>query len=423
MGLTLAEKVLARTAGRSTVSPGEIVDAHPDVIMSNTATWRSIKQLKAVGVDKLIDPDRAVVVLDHISPAKSEGDANNHSLIRQFVREHGIRNFYDVNAGIAHVVMMENGHVLPGLLILGTDSHSTIYGALGAFGTGVGFTEVTSVWLTGKLWMKVPESIRVVLRGVFSPGVFPKDLMLRLIGDLTANGCTYKAVEFSGDLSSRLTVSERMTLCNLSMELGAKTAFVQPDEVTRNYLEGRTRRKVSLIAPDPDARYIREVTVDASTLEPMVSCPHQVDNVKPVSALKGVRIQQAFLGSCANAKLDDLAVAARILKGRSVHPGVRLIVTPASRSVFLQASKNGILADLVDSGALITNPGCGACAEDGGTLGDGEVCLSTGNRNFLGRMGNRNSSIYLSSPATLAASAIKGEIADPREFAPPGENK
>ena len=416
MGLTLAEKVLARTSGRAQVTPGEIVDAFPDVVMSNTATWRSIKQFHSVGVNELRDPDRIVVVLDHISPAKSEVDANNHATIREFVKRHGIKNFYDVNAGIAHVVMMEKGHVLPGQLILGTDSHSTIYGALGAFGTGVGFTEVTSVWLTGKLWMKVPESIKIVLKGSLSAGVFSKDLMLKLIGDLTANGCTYKSVEFCGDLTSRLSVSERMTLSNLAMELGAKCAMVAPDEATMKFLQGRTSKPVEMIRPDPDARYAKEVTIDADTLEPMVSCPHQVDNVKSVSELKGVKIHQAFLGSCANAKLDDLAIAAGILKGHSIHPNVRMIVTPASRDIYVQAAKEGIVATLVESGAIITNPGCGACAEDGGTLGDGEVCLSTGNRNFLGRMGNRNSFIYLSSPATLAASAIRGEIADPREF-------
>ncbi|MBI2371385.1 MAG: 3-isopropylmalate dehydratase large subunit [Deltaproteobacteria bacterium] len=416
MGMTLAQKVLAQTSGKPTVLPGEIVDAYPDLVMSHLASWRSIRQLEQVGVDRLYDLNRIAVVLDHRSPARTPEDAGHHQLIREFVKRHGIPVYYDVHEGIAHLVLMERGHVLPGMLILGTDSHSTIYGALGAFGTGVGFTEVTSVWLTGCVWMKVPESVRVVITGRFPPAVFGKDLMLALIGQLTANGCTYKSVEFTGDLVANLSISERMTFCNLAMELGAKCAFVPADAVTEAYLAGRAKRPYELLRPDPDAPYARQVTVDASALTPMVSCPHQVDNAKPITAVQGTRIHQAFLGSCANAKYEDLEVAAGILKGRRVHPDVRLIVTPGSREIYLQAMRSGALQTLVEAGAMLTNPGCGACAGDGGSLGDGEVCLSTANRNFLGRMGSRTSQIYLSSPATLAASAIKGVIADPREF-------
>lgn len=416
MGMTLAEKVLARTSGKGRVIPGEIVDARPDLVMSHLATWRSIAQLRQVGVERLWDPDRIAVVLDHRSPAHTIKDANDQRLVREFVKAHGIKTFYDTNEGIAHLVLMEKGHVRPGMLILGTDSHSPIYGALGAFGTGVGFTEVTSVWLTGEVWLKVPATIRIRLSGSFPEGVYGKDLMIRIIGDLTADGCTYKSVEFWGDLTGRLSVSERMTLCNMATELGAKCAFVQPDEVTDSYLRARGISDYEKIEPDRDAVYEKEISVDVGRLEPMVSCPHQVDNAKPISAVKGTKIHQGHFGSCVNAKYEDLEIFARILRGRRVHSDVRLIVTPGSRDTYLRAAQNGLIEVLTASGALITNPGCGACAGDGGFLGDGEVCLSTANRNFQGRMGSNKAEVYLCSPATLAASVIRGEITDPREF-------
>jgi homoaconitate hydratase family protein len=418
MGMTIAEKILATKSGVTTVSPGEIVDAYPDVVMSHTATWRSVSVMKRIGATKLYDPDRLAIVLDHISPAKTEKYAKDQQTSRNFAREYGIRKFYDVDAGIAHLVLMENGHIKPGDLVVGTDSHCTIYGALGALGTGIGYTEVTSVWVTGKLWMKVPTTIKFILDGKFAPAVSAKDLMLALIGKLGADGAGYKSVEFYGDALPAMSVSERMTMANLAMEMGSKCVFVPPDAKTAHYLQGRLKdfSQYQPVYADADAVYEQEIKVDLSELEPMVACPHQVENTKPVGEVVGTKIDQAFLGSCANGKYEDLVVAANILAGRRISPGVRLLVTPGSKQIMLEAMQSGVLQTLIESGALVTNPGCSACAGDGGTMADGEVSLSTANRNFVGRMGSNKSSIYLSSPATLAASAIKGSIADPREF-------
>jgi homoaconitate hydratase family protein len=417
MGMTIAEKILARKSGLAAVAPGQIVDAFPDLVMSHTATWRSVTVMEKVGATKLYDADRIAVVLDHIAPAKSEKNAADHAKSRAFVKKYGIRKFYDVDAGIAHLVLMEAGHVAPGDLIVGTDSHCTIYGSLGALGSGIGYTEVTSVWITGKLWMKVPESYRIILRGQFPKGVYSKDLMLHLIGSLGADGCNYKSVEFYGDTVRELSISERMTMTNLAMEMGVKCAFVPPDTKTREYLANRLKaRPYEELHADPDAVYSKELDIDVSRLEPMIACPHEVENTKPIGEVAGTHIDQVFLGSCANAKYEDLVIAANILKGRRIHPDVRFIITPGSKEIMLEAMRSGILATLVESGGTLTNPGCGACAGDGGILADGEVCLSTANRNFLGRMGSNKSSIYLCSPATLAASAIRGVISDPREL-------
>ena len=417
-GMTIAQKILAAKSGKASVRPGEIVDAYPDLVMSHTATWRSVAVMKRVGATKLYDPERLAIVLDHIAPAKSEKNAADHQVCRNFAREYGVRKFYDVDAGIAHLVLMEHGHVAPGDLIVGTDSHCTIYGSLGALGSGIGYTEVTSVWITGKLWMKVPESFRITLDGRFAAGVYAKDLMLHLIGTLGADGCGYKSVEFVGTAIRSMSISERMTMANLAMEMGVKCVFVPPDEKTAEYLRGRLEKaeRYRPVRADPDAVYEKDIAVNLSELEPMVACPHEVENTKPVREVLGTRIDQAFLGSCANAKYEDMVVVSKILKGRRVHPNVRLIITPGSKEILLEATKSGVLQTLLESGGLLTNPGCGACAGDGGVLADGEVCLSTANRNFLGRMGSNKAEIYLSSPATLAASAIKGEIADPREF-------
>jgi len=414
--MTIAEKILAAKSGKSAVSPGEIVDAYPDLVMSHTATWRSASVMQRVGATKLYDPDRVAIVLDHISPAKTEKYAADQQTSRNFARQHGVAKFYDIDSGIAHLVLMEAGHVKPGDLIVGTDSHCTIYGSLGALGTGIGYTEVASVWITGKLWMKAPSSVRIVVDGSFAAGVYAKDLMLHLIGSLGADGCGYQAVEFYGGAVPSLSVSDRMTITNLAMEMGVKCAFVPPDENTAEYLRERLKDEYHPVYADADASYEREIAVRLGDLEPMVACPHEVQNTKPIGVVEGTHIDQAFLGSCANAKYEDLVVAAKILKGRKIHPGVRLIVTPGSKQILLEAMNSGVLQTLIESGGLVTNPGCGACAGDGGMLADGEVCLSTANRNFLGRMGSAKSQIYLSSPATLAASAIKGAISDPREF-------
>src|SRR5215831_12182403 len=320
MGMTIAEKILAEKSRLSSVVPGEIVDAYPDLVMSHTATWRSVSVMQRIGAKKLYDVNRLAIVLDHISPAKTEKYAADQQISRNFAREQGVEKFYDIDAGIAHLVLMEAGHVKPGDLIVGTDSHCTIYGSLGALGTGIGYTEVTSVWITGKLWMKVPSSIRIVLDGSFGAGVYAKDLMLQLIGKLGADGCSYKSVEFYGDAVPGLSVSERMTMANLAMEMGVKCVFVPPDEKTAEYLRGRLpdAGRYQPVYADPDTVYEQRIPVELGKLEPMVACPHEVENTKPIGEVAGTHIDQAFLGSCANAKYEDLVVAAEILKGRSI---------------------------------------------------------------------------------------------------------
>lgn len=426
MNKTFAEKAIQRASGESDLSPGQIVDAYPDLYMSHTASWRCIRTLEKMGVTRLYDPSRIAMVMDHISPALTAKTAADHRLCREFADRMGVEAFFDVNAGIAHIVLMERGLIRPGELIIGTDSHSTIYGALGAFGTGVGFSEITAAWVTGKLWMKVPGSIKVEVQGPLPAGTYPKDVMLKLIGELTADGATYCSVEFHGSYVQGLSTSERMTMCNLAMELGAKNAFVPPDEETRRYLAeaGAEHDRYEALLPDPDADYERVVGIDGRALRAQISAPHTVDNVVDVGDVAGTSLDQVFIGSCANAKYDDLATAARFLAGNKVAKGVRLIVTPASAEIMSKAAADGTLSTLIEAGATLTNPGCGACAGNGGAMADDEVTLSTANRNFRGRMGSYQSEIYLSSPATAAASAIRGVITDPAQLLPEtGDNR
>ncbi|WP_030897406.1 aconitase/3-isopropylmalate dehydratase large subunit family protein [Streptomyces sp. NRRL F-5126] len=415
---TFAQKAIERASGEHGLVPGQIVDAFPDVYMSHTASWRCIRTLEKMGVAELYDRDRVAMVMDHISPAMNAKTAADHQLCRAFADRMGIRHFYDVNAGIAHIVLMENGLVRPGQFIIGTDSHSTIYGALGAFGTGVGFSEITAAWVTGKLWVKVPESVRILIDGELPAGSYAKDVMLKLIGDLGADGLTYCSAEFGGSYVTSRSVSERMTFCNLAMEMGAKNAYVAPDGETRRYLgeqAGVDAGAYEVLLPDTGATYRETVRMDASGLMPQIAVPHTVDNVVGVDEVAGTRLDQVFIGSCANAKYDDLAIAAEVLAGHKVARGVRMVVTPASAAVMAKASASGVLATLIEAGAMITNAGCGACAGNGGAMADGEVTLSTANRNFQGRMGSYASSIYLSSPATAAASAIRGVITHPAD--------
>jgi 3-isopropylmalate/(R)-2-methylmalate dehydratase large subunit len=415
---TFAQKAIERASGVADLLPGQIVDVYPDVYMSHTASWRCIRTLEKMGVTELYDPDRIAMVMDHIAPAVTPKHAADHKLCREFAQRMGIRNFWDVNAGIAHIVLMENGLIRPGQFVIGTDSHSTIYGALGAFGTGVGFSEITAAWVTGKLWAKVPESVRIEISGPLPAGTYPKDVMLALIGELGADGLTYCSAEFGGSYTRSMSVSERMTFCNLAMEMGAKNAFVEPDEATAAYLDdaGVPRDGYEVLRPDPGATYREVIALQGATLSAQVSVPHTVDNVVPVDEVAGTRLDQVFIGSCANAKYDDLEIAASVLGGQHVAPGVRLIVTPASAAVMSKASASGVLATLIEAGALITNPGCGACAGNGGVMADGERTLSTANRNFRGRMGSYESEIFLGSPATAAASAIRGVITNPADL-------
>jgi 3-isopropylmalate/(R)-2-methylmalate dehydratase large subunit len=420
MGKTFAEKALAKAARLTDVATGQVVDVYPDLYMSHMASWRCIRTMEKLGTDQIYDRDRIAMVMDHISPAQTAKIADDQRLCREFAERMGIKKFYDVNTGIAHIVLSEKGFIRPGMVIIGTDSHTTIYGALGAFGTGVGFSELTAAWVTGKLWMKVPESVKVLIDGPLARGTTSKDVMLKLIGDLTADGATYLSVEFHGSYVEDLSVSDRMTLCNLAMELGAKNGFVRPDRITRNYLAERGVQpdQYEEIQSDPDAAYVKTVAIDGRALVPQISCPHMVDNVKPIDQVAGTKVNQVFIGSCANAKWEDLVEAAKILKGHTIAKGVRLLVSPASQEVVSRTVKDGTYSILLDAGALITNPGCSACAGEIGVMADGEVTLSTANRNFQGRMGSYKSEIYLASPAVAAATAIKGVITDPREFMP-----
>ena len=414
----MSEKVLARVGGRQ-ASPGDVVTAKVDLVMSHDNAALIGNIFRQVPVRGVFDKGRMVMVLDHRSPAPDIETATKQKMVRDFVKEQGIPTFYDMKEGICHQVLPEKGHVLPGMHVVGTDSHTCTYGALGAFSYGVGATEMAAVWATGELWLRVPETMRVTLEGALPPGVFAKDVTLEVVRDVTADGANYMAVEYDGSWISQSTVPERQTLCNMGIEMGAKVALVPPDATTLAYLAARDRHDYPhLVRSDAGARYAEHRTFDVSRLEPRVACPHSVDNVHPVTSVAGKTIHQAFLGSCTNGRVEDLREAARILRGRQVHPDVRLIVTPASRTQMLAAMEDGTLAALIEAGAIVGTPGCGPCmGAAGGILAPGERCISSSNRNFKGRMGSSQSEVYLASPATVAASALEGVIADPRAYA------
>ena len=414
---TIAQKLLAKKAGKLETQVGEIVNVEPDLAMSHDNAGLVLKQFRQIGQEKVWNPGRIVIPLDHRAPAESEKTATAHKSIREFVKEQKIESFYDIREGICHQVVIEKGHILPGELAVGTDSHTTSYGCVGALSTGIGATEMAAVWATGKIWLKVPESIRIVIRGHMPRGVYAKDMILHIVGQLTLDGASYKSVEYYGDTVARMSISERFTLCNVSMEMGAKFAVVPFDRVTRKYLSGVAGRRFEPIFSDRNAVFETEYEFDVTRLEPQIACPHNVDNVKPVSEVKGVRIDQVVLGSCTNGRLDDLEVAARMLKGKRVHPDVRMLVLPATRTVYSEAMRKAYLKTFLQAGAVILNPGCGPClGAHEGILAPGERCLATTNRNFKGRMGSPESEVYLASPAVAAATAIRGEIADPRRF-------
>ncbi len=409
--MTIAEKILARASGKPLTEPHEIVTAKIDVAMSHENADVVLRAFKEIGVEKVWDPERIVILFDHRIPAESEKTAATHQRIRAFVKEQHIKHFYDLREGICHQVLPENGHSRPGDVMVGTDSHTTTHGAFGTFASGIGATEMAGVWATGELWFMVPESMRIKVTGMFPKYVSAKDLILHIIGKLGAAGADYKAVEFFGETISNMSIASRMVLTNLSMEMGAKVAIVVPDEKTITYVVQRTNHEFTTLLPDPDAEYAQEIHIDVTDLKSMVACPHAVDNVKPVSEVAGKRINQALIGSCTNGRLEDLAVAAEILHAEKVHPEVRLLVIPASRQVYLAAIEKGYIETFIKAGALVLNPGCGPClGAHQGLMAPGEVCISTTNRNFKGRMGSSESFVYLASPATVAQSAITGEI-------------
>jgi len=417
MGMTLAEKILARASGRERVFPDQIVIAAVDLAMSHENADLVRKSFLEIGAPRVWDPSRIVIVFDHRVPAESERTATTHKAVREFVAAQGIEHFYDVGrGGICHQVLPERGHVRPGMVLVGTDSHTTTHGAFGAFATGIGATEMAGVWTEGTLWFKVPSTLRIEVEGEFRPWISAKDLILHIIGRLGAAGADYRAVEFDGPAIRRMSVASRMVLANLSMEMGAKVAFTPVDEVLLDYLGPRVSGKLQSIAPDADAAYERVIRVDAGEdlWEPQIACPNAVDRVQPLSALGDVPVDQAVLGSCTNGRLEDLEVAARVLARASVHPRTRLIVIPASQQVYRDAMHLGYLDTLVAAGAIINPPGCGPCVGvHQGILASGETCVSSTNRNFLGRMGSKDSFVYLASPAVVAASAVAGKLAHP----------
>lgn len=416
MAMTMAEKILAKASGNNESEAGEIIMANIDVAMTHDLTGPlSVESFEKIGVEKVWDPEKIVIVFDHQVPADSIDAANNHMIMRNFVKEQRITNFYDVREGVCHQVLPEKGHVVPGEVVVGTDSHTCTHGALGAFATGIGSTDMAMVFATGKLWFKVPETIKFDITGNLQENVFAKDVVLNIIGKIGADGATYKACEFGGETTGEMSISDRMVLCNMAIEMGGKTGLVEPDQKTFDYLRGRSNKQYEVMKTDKDATSLETININVNELEPQIACPHNVDNVKPVSEVEGTHIDQVFLGSCTNGRLSDLRTAAKIIKGKDVSHSVRMLVIPASREVYTKAMDEGLLRTFVDSGALVCNPCCGPCLGGHiGLVGPGEVSLSTSNRNFKGRQGSPDAEVYLSSAAVAAASAITGKITDPR---------
>jgi len=451
MGKTFAEKALARAAGLAKVMPGQVVDAQPDVALSHDNTAAILRIFRQLGINRVRFPERLAITLDHAAPAPTTQHAQNHAEVRRFVSEQGIRHFFEVGRGICHQVLSEEALVLPGQTVLGADSHTPHFGWLGAFGAGVGRSEMAAIWATGELWLRVPESIQIVVEGRLDGWATAKDLALAIIGRLGADGGLYASVEISGPAVEALSLESRMVLPNMMAEFGVKNAYRPPDEAVFAWLaERRVRSEIrdqrsgawkagdlrspisnfqssllnlqsrlaaTALYPDPDAVYTARHVFDANAIEPSVACPHTVDNVAPVSAVAGTRVQQAFLGTCTNGRLEDLAQAAAILAGRRVAQGTRLLVIPASSEVYRDALRAGYIETFIEAGAVIGPPGCGPCMGNHlGILAPGEVCISSANRNFKGRMGTADSEIYLASPAVVAASAVAGQIVHPREL-------
>jgi len=415
LGKTLSEKILGQKAGKE-VSAGEVVTVAPDYCLSHDNSAAIIGEFKKLGVARVKAPGKLVIILDHIVPAADEKYAQNHKTIREFVAAQGLPNFFDIQHGVCHQVLSEASFALPGKLIVGSDSHTTTYGAFGAFAAGIGRTEAASIWATDEIWLRVPETLRVEFFGKLPSGVYAKDVILKVIGDHGADRANYEAIEFTGPAAGDFSLASRMVMANMAAEMGAKNGYFEPDEKTLEWVKARARADYEIVKSDPGAKYEAVLRYDLSAQEPQVACPHTVDNVKPVREVEGKPFHQALIGTCTNGRLEDLEVAARILEGKKIHPHVRALVLPASREVYIEAMRKGLLEILSEAGCVILNPGCGPClGAHEGLLAAGEVVVSTSNRNFRGRMGNRDSEIYLASPATAAASALEGKITDPRK--------
>jgi 3-isopropylmalate/(R)-2-methylmalate dehydratase large subunit len=416
MGLTLAEAILSRKVGRN-VKAGEIVLVDLDFVMGQDGTSPlAIKVFKEMGGEKVFDPSKVALVIDHSSPSPNHGVSQLHDIMRKFAKETGVI-LYDIGEGVCHQLLPERGHVVPGDIVIGADSHTCTYGALSAFATGVGSTDLAAAMISGKTWFRVPETIRINLNGSIPKGIFSKDIILEVARVLTADGATYKALEYHGSAINEMSMDARFTIANMAIEVGAKVGLFPADEAAIDYARKHSSKDFVPVYPDRDAEYENEIDVNVRQLTPMVSVPHRVDNVKPIEEVAGTPVQQAFIGTCTNGRLEDLEIAAKILSGRKVNPDTRLIIAPASKMVLKEAVRRGIFETLIDAGAVFVTPGCGACVgTHNGVPADSENVISTANRNFKGRMGNPNAFIYLASPATVAASAIEGKITDPRKY-------
>lgn len=415
--MTLAEKILAAHADKKKVSPGEFVNVSVDLILANDITAPiAIREFRRIGVDKVFDPQKIVMVPDHFVPNKDIASAEQAKLMREFCYEQGITYFEVGRSGIEHVLLPEQGLVLPGDVAIGADSHTCTYGALGAFATGMGSTDIATAMATGDIWMKVPPTIKLVYHGSLREWVGGKDLILYTIGDIGVDGALYSAMEFTGEAIDSLSLDGRFTMANMAIEAGAKAGIFRVDNKTQLYIKSRAKRSYNVYEPDSDAEYARTIDYDVSNIEPQVALPHSPANTKPVSQVGDIEINQAVIGSCTNGRLEDLRLAAQILKGRKVHPWVRCIIIPGSQQVYLDALTAGLIEVFIKAGAVVSTPTCGPCLGGHmGVLADGERCISTTNRNFVGRMGSPKSEVYLSNPAVAAASAVAGRIASPEE--------
>ncbi len=419
MGKTVAEKIFSKKSGQGSVKPGDVVFADVDVVMMHEGGANGVQRsLRELGVGKVAENIEIVIVLDHYVPASTVADAGRQKVAREFAKRMGIPAWYEVGrGGICHQVLPEKGHVRPGEFIVGTDAHMTTYGALDAYAVGVGFTDMAVILGTGKMWVVVPGSVKVILKGQLGAGVSSKDVVLLLLREFGLSRLNYRSLEIEGPAVSQFPVDGRMTICNMSSELGIKAVVMKPDRNSNDYVRERTRKPFQEVWADPDASYEEVREMDVGSIGPLVAKPSTPDNVVPVTDVVGTKIDQAFLGSCTNGRISDLRIAAKMLEGRKLHPDVRLIVTPASQEVFLQALDEGLIRQFVAVEALVTNSTCGACIGGHmGLLADGEVCISSSNRNFVGRMGSTKAQVYLASPETVVASAISGYIEDPRKY-------
>jgi len=411
------EKILARAAGKEGVATGEIVNCAVDLAGINDLYLQTLRSFYEMGGTRVHDPRKIVMFLDHFAPASTITQADNQRQFRHFCREQGIDLLMDIDQGVCHQILVDKGLVRPGMLVVVTDSHTTTHGAFGAFGTGVGATDLAIILITGELWFRVPEVIRIHLEGTPGKGVFAKDIILKIIGTLGADYGVYRAVEFTGPLLEKIGVSERMTLCNMTTEMGAKTAYIQPDRVTFDFFRDRLQGEFAPATTDPGYRYAAEHAFDVTGLKAQLAAPHSVDNVANVTDYIGRPVDQAYLGTCTGGRLEDIAVAARILQGRRVHPRTRFVVVPASKGVFLAAMAKGYIQTLVEAGATFVTPSCAAClGTHQGILASGETCITASSRNFPGRMGHAEAEIFVASPASVAAAALEGQIADPSPY-------